>query len=429
MKEQIQDAYQLLRKYRENDYIFGLDCLDRLGAQASFLDRKVSLVLSGLNKSWGNGLQERVEATLRNAGVSLAGPAVPGSAPNSPREDMFRMAEAFRGQTPDAIVAIGGGSTIDAAKGAWAYARLGGDYPDIESYFGVGKVTEMLNRTGKHLVPFLAVQTAASSATHLTKYSNITNLVTNQKKLIIDNAIVPRKALFDYRMTTSMSPEFTADGALDGISHSLEVYYGAKGDVLEKAEPVCLLGIELIVNHVKTACECSDDLSAREALGLGTDLGGVAIMTGSTNGGHLTSFSLVDLLPHGRTCALMNPYYTVFFAPVIERQLRAVARIYRNAGYLKTKTDPLHGRDLGLAVAEAMLELSRDINFPATLKEVSGFKKKHVERILTAAKNPQLDSKLKAMPVVMTASHVDEYLGSVLAAAESGDFSLIKNMR
>ncbi len=63
-------------------------------------------------------------------------------------------------------------------------------------------------------------------------------------------------------------------------------------------------------------------MAAREALCLATDLGGYAIMLGGTNGGHLTSFSLVDILTHGRACALMNPYYTVFFAPAVEGPLQ-----------------------------------------------------------------------------------------------------------
>ena len=64
-----------------------------------------------------------------------------------------------------------------------------------------------------------------------------------------------------------------------------------------------------------------DELSAREALGLGTDLGGYAIMVGGTNGPHLNSFSFVDVLAHGRACAILLPYYTVLLAPAIERQL------------------------------------------------------------------------------------------------------------
>ena len=275
--------------------------------------------------------------------------------------------------------------------------------------------------------PLVAAQLASSSAAHLTKYSNVTEISSGQKKLIVDEAVVPGKALFDYSLTATMPPGFTADGAMDGVAHALEVLYGAKGEALERVRPVSMLAVDLIVGSVARACQSPDDMAAREVLGLGTDLGGYAIMLGGTNGGHLTSFSLVDILPHGRACALMNPYYTVFFAPAIERQLRDVAEAFAGAGYLEPDTATLKGRDLGVAVAEAMLALSRRLGLPTTLEEVEGFTGEHVRRALAAAKDPQLEMKLRNMPVPLSAETVDEFMGPVLEAARTGEFSVIRN--
>jgi alcohol dehydrogenase class IV len=151
-------------------------------------------------------------------------------------------------------------------------------------------------------------------------------------------------------------------------------------------------------------------------------------MIGGTNGGHLSSFSLVDILTHGRACALMNPYYTVFFAPAIQEPLRLIGRIYQEAGLTKTDLGSLQGRDLGVAVAEAMFELAGRIGFPTRLCEVEGFSQEHISRALTAAKNPQLKMKLQNMPVPLTAEMVDEYMGSVLEAARDGNLNAIKNV-
>jgi alcohol dehydrogenase class IV len=136
------------------------------------------------------------------------------------------------------------------------------------------------------------------------------------------------------------------------------------------------------------------NLEAREALGLATDLGGYAIMVGGTNGGHLTSFSLVDVLSHGRACAIMSPYYTVFFAPAIVKPLRMLGQIYGDAGLTRADIDSLSGRDLGIAGAKAMLNLQQRIGFPPTLGEVEGFSREHIDRALAAPKNPQLEMKL-----------------------------------
>ena len=81
-----------------------------------------------------------------------------------------------------------------------------------------------------------------------------------------------------------------------------------------------------------------------------------------------------------------------------------------------------------MAVANGMVELSRRIGFPTKLTDLEGFTDEHIERALTAAKDPQLDMKLKNMPVPLNADLVDEYMAPILEAAKVGDFSLIKNM-
>jgi alcohol dehydrogenase class IV len=421
-------ARELLAGFKGDHYVYGNGCLNRAGEMAARLCRRAAVVVGGHGKEWARPVHRTLEASLPAAGVEIVGGLVPGSRPNAPREDVLRLKAAILERRPEVVVAAGSGSTVDAVKCAAAMAVLGEKHADFEEYFGVGKVSELLAAEGKEMLPILGVQMAASSAAHLTKYSNITDPASAQKKLIVDEAVVPREALFDYAVTATQPRDLTADGALDGVAHALEVLYGAKGEVLEKVRPIALLAVDLVVNYVKRACDRPDDLEAREALGLGTDLGGYAIMVGGTGGGHLTSFSLVDVLSHGRACALTNPYYTVFFAPAIQDKLRDLAVIFAGAGYLDADSASLAGRDLGVAVAEAMLGLGRDIGFPTALGEVEGFGDAHIERALGAAKNPQLEMKLKAMPVPLSAETVDDYMGPILQAARSGDFSLIPNM-
>ena len=198
----------------------------------------------------------------------------------------------------------------------------------------------------------MAIQTAASSGAHLTKYSNITDVSTGQKKLIVDEAIVPVQPVFDYEVTFGAPVSLTADGALDGIAHSLEVLYGAVGKpYYEHMEDVAVETIKLVLEYLPKVIENPEDAEAREALGLATDLGGYAIMLGGTNGGHLTSFSLVDVLSHGRACAIMNPYYTVFFAPAIQEPLQLAGPLYKASGdtdaALERSVRPRAGRGRG----------------------------------------------------------------------------------
>jgi alcohol dehydrogenase class IV len=214
---------------------------------------------------------------------------------------------------------------------------------------------------------------------------------------------------------------------LDGVAHCLEVFYGAVGQPFyEKVKAVALEGIRLAIQYLPAALANPQDAEAREALCLATDLGGYAIMLGGTNGAHLNSFSFVDILSHGRACALMNPYYSVFFASAVQEPLRLVSRIFRESGDASGNLDRLSGVELGIAVADAMTAFQKRIGFPTTLNEVPGFSDAHIERALTAAKNPQLKMKLENMPIPLAADMVDEYMGSVLNAARNGDFTAIK---
>ena len=419
-------ANQLLKDWKGEAYTFGVGVLDTIGDVAKQFGSK-TLVIS---EPMFDGINARVFASLEQAGVSVE-PAqmIQGAKPNAPREDVYRLESYILHFQPDCLIVVGGGSGIDAVKAANVLYTLGKDHSaDIESYFGTNMVTDALSATGKKLLPLIAVQTSASSGAQLTKYANITDPVVGQKKLIVDNAIIPSHPFFDYGVTETMPIRLTIDGALDGIAHCLEVFFGASEETYEQTKKIAETAIELVVEYTQKVIENPKDSDAREAIGLATDLGGYAIMVGGTNGAHLTSFSLVDVTSHGRACGIMNPYYTVFFAPAIEQKLRVVGEIFKKHGYISADLGALAGRELGIAVAEGMIAFNETVGMPKTLGELEGFSDKHIERALTAAKNPQLKMKLQNMPVALTAEQVDEYMKPILLAAKTGDLSLIKSM-
>jgi len=434
MNEKVK-ARELLKGWKGDFYIFGIEVLERVGGVArSFGD---DTLLVGSSSRWAEGPVKAITDSLRREKVSYS--IVRGARPNCPREDLYRIALQIAKSEPHSIIALGGGSTIDAVKAASALATYTQDEVSeilgvgwdsagsIDPYFGTGMVTKMKEATNRDIVPVIAVQTASSSAAHLTKYSNITDPVIGQKKLIVDNAITPKNAVFDYGVTIGAPRSLTLDGGQDGIAHSWEVFTGATGkDYYEKLKPVASLGISLIVNNLGSALK--DDVKARVALGLGTDLGGYSIMIGGTNGGHLGSFSLVDVLSHGRACAVLNPYYTVFFSPNIQDQLLTVGAIFQKAGFIDEKLDleGLDGMELGKTVAEGMIRFNKCLDFPTTLSE-AGATKDHLDRMLKAAKDPQLKMKLLNMPVPLDPEKgdIDRYMKGVLKAAFTGDLEAI----
>ena len=436
IKESIDRAKKVLRDWKGDSYTFGEDVLEVTGKYARKYGKKATLVVTELGQAWIEKVLEQVRASLKANGVVFE--TINGARPNAPREDVYRISLQVARAKSEVIVALGGGSTIDAAKAAavlntYSPAEvmeiLGaswGDADSIEPYFGTGLVTKMREETGRSVMPVVGVQTAGSSGAHLTKYSNITDPVTGQKKLIVDEAIVPPASVFDFKITLDSPVSLTLDGGLDGIAHAWEVFMGTSGPAYEKVKEVAELCIRLIVDGLQRVKKDRKDLEGRIGLGLGTDLGGYSIMLGGTSGPHLGSFSLIDILTHGRACALLNPYYTLLFAPVIQDQLKIVGSIFKEAGYIKGEIKNLSGRDLGLAVVNGMIAFAKDLNFPTTLKE-AGATQEHIDRMLKAAKNPQLKSKLQNMPTPMDAEKgdVDRLMEPVLEAAFTGDLSLI----
>lgn len=434
-----EQAINLLTNWKKERYAFGIGSLRKVGDFAQSEGRSCMLVVTGWGEEeWIEPFVDEIKSSLGEKGVGIVD-TIRGARPNAPREDVYRIANQIGKKKPDSVIAVGGGSTVDAVKAASVLASLNSD--DVETYFGQGLIGEKLSSEGVKFPPIIAVQTASSSGAHLTKYSNITDPLTGQKKLIIDDAIVPSFAVFDYRTTIGVPYAIKTDGALDGIAHCLEVVYGATGKLFfDKAMDIAEVGISLIVENLPKAIDNPEDKDAIEGLGLGTDLGGYAIMVGGTNYGHLFSFSLINKLTHGRACAIANPYATVFFAPAIEKQLKLIGRVFKGAGYIKEDIEKYSGRDLGIVVAEGIIRLLEKIKFPATFGGVSvndGDKK----RILTAAKNPQLWSKLDQAPVSLivrdsdgdvnkdrTEDNIDEYMGALVDAIISGDFDKVKNM-
>ncbi|MBW2149074.1 MAG: iron-containing alcohol dehydrogenase [Deltaproteobacteria bacterium] len=427
MQDLKERASALLKEFKGETYAFGSGVLEEASGKFAAEFGKKAMFVGQIDQDWYQPIKDRVIKSLEKAGVQVVD-IVKSAAPNAPFVDVYRIHSHIVHKKPDVLVVADGGSCIDAVKAAAMLAALGDIQPEIDPFFGVGEVTRVCQESGRTIMPVVAIMTAASSGAHLTKYSNITDPVAGQKKLIVDEAIIPPRCIFDYDVTTTQPMSLTLDGGLDGIAHCLEVYYGSSPETRERTRQIAEVGVEVIIQGLTEVKRDITDKHARTLLGLGTDLGGYAIMIGGTSGAHLNSFSLVDVLSHGRACALMNPYYTVFFAPAVQDQLRVIGGIYKKYGYIDEDLESLSGRALGLAVGRGMVEFSRFLGFPTCLSDVPGVDKEHIERCITAAKNPQLDMKLRNMPVSLNADLVEEYMRPILEAAWDGEFEKIKNM-
>ncbi|MFC1819770.1 iron-containing alcohol dehydrogenase, partial [Thermodesulfobacteriota bacterium] len=148
------------------------------------------MFIGRIESEWFPPIQERILKSLENSSIEIVD-VVKSAAPNAPLEDVYRIQSHIMEKKPDVLVVAAGGSGIDAAKASATLATLGDIQPEIDSFFGVGKVTDACQKSGRTIIPIVAIMMTASSSAHLTKYSNITNPAIGQKKLIVDEAIVP----------------------------------------------------------------------------------------------------------------------------------------------------------------------------------------------------------------------------------------------
>jgi alcohol dehydrogenase len=183
-------AASFLREFKGDTYVFGSGVLDDApGKFAAQLGKKATLI-GPIEFDWFQPVRGRIMKSLEKCGVEVVD-IVRSAAPNAPLVDVYRIHSHIMHKKPELLVVADGGSGIDATKAAAVLATLGSLQPEIDPFFGVGEVTKVCQQSGRSIMPVLAVMMASSSGAHLTKYSNITDPVFGQKKLIVDEAIVP----------------------------------------------------------------------------------------------------------------------------------------------------------------------------------------------------------------------------------------------
>jgi alcohol dehydrogenase len=209
------------------------------------------------------------------------------------------IAELYRASECDAIIAIGGGSVIDTAKGVNVLVSLGGD--DLMKYAGAGKVKSKLK-------PMIVVPTTSGTGSEVTLAAVIADHEKNVKLGFVSYNLLPDIAILDSRMTQTLPPHLTALTGMDALTHACEAYTClAKNPMSDGA---ALLAIKLISNNILKAIENPNDLDARLALANGSTLAGAAFsnsMVGMVHTlGHATGG--VCHVAHGTCMSIFLPY-------------------------------------------------------------------------------------------------------------------------
>ena len=249
------------------------------------------------NDAW---LKE-VFASIEQAGLSFH--QFSQVKPNPKDEDVYEAAALLKREKALIVVAIGGGSTIDTAKGAALIAAYGGA---IRDYAGWGLVPGPV-------LPLVVIPTTAGSGSEVTSWAVITDSNTHNKLAIGDRYLAPTVAIVDPTLTLSLPASLTAATGMDALTHSIEAYICALSNPVN--DLLALESIRLVAANLRRAVDRGQDLEAREAMMLASTLGGIAINNADVAGVHCLSEGLGSMYdaPHGLLNAILLPYFMAFW--------------------------------------------------------------------------------------------------------------------
>lgn len=279
--------------------VFGAGCVERLGALAQELaGRNVLLVTDpGLVAA---GHADRARELLEQAGLKVT---LFDRASENPTtrgvEDCVRVARAG---AVEALVALGGGSSLDTAKGCNFILTNGGRMQD---YWGVGKATQPM-------LPLIAVPTTAGTGSECQSAALIADEHSHQKMACLDPKAAPRIALLDPTLTLSQPPRVTACTGLDAVAHAVEAAVTRKRNAFSL---MCAReAFHLTAPSLARVLEAPLDLEARGRMQLGAAFAGMAIEASMLGAAHAAANPLTTHydIAHGHAVGLMLPHVVRF---------------------------------------------------------------------------------------------------------------------
>ena len=277
--------------------------------------------------------------------------------------------EAFKKAGADYMIAIGGGSPQDTAKGIGIIIN-NPEFADVVSLEGVAP-------TKHKSVPVIAIATTAGTAAETTINYVITDEEKRRKFVCVDPHDIPVVAIVDPEMMSSMPKGLTAATGMDALTHAIEGYTTLAS--WELADTLNLKAIEIISRSLRKAVE--NDPKGREDMALGQYMTGMAFSNVGLGVVHGMAHPLSAFYntPHGVANAVLLPYVMEFNAPYTGEKFREIARAMGVKG-----VDKMSQEEYRRAAIDAVKQLKKDVNIPETLKDIN-VKEEDLEALSDAA--------------------------------------------
>lgn len=374
--------------------VFGAGKLKEIGSLAHGFGQHV-LVVTGRDRQRADLLLELLK---REPGIltctTFSIPGEPTLTTVSNGVDAARMAGC------DLVIAIGGGSAIDAGKAIAAMLTNEGELLDFVEVIGRGKT--LPNRPA----PFIAIPATAGTGAEVTRNAVLSSPEQRVKVSLRSPLMLPRLAVVDPELTYGLPPALTASTGLDALTQLIEPYVSCRANPI--VDGFCAEGMQRVSRSLRPACFTGQNKAAREDMALASLFGGIALTNAGLGAVHGFAAPIGGMFPapHGAVCAALLPH--VMAANIRALRERApdgnALRRYGEIGQLltgKTTATPDEG-------VKCVGELVAELGIPRLSSY--GIEKKHVGELTEKASSA---SSMKGNPIVLTA----EELADVLDAA------------
>ncbi|HWJ04330.1 MAG TPA: iron-containing alcohol dehydrogenase [Steroidobacteraceae bacterium] len=326
--------------------------------------RRVLIVTDGVLVRLG--LVEPLRRALTEQGIEVA--VHEGITPDPTYPVLQAGYEAAQAHRADALLAVGGGSVIDAAKVIGAMVVTG---KTPQRLIGMLKVS-------KPMLPLFVIPTTAGTGSEVTVAAVVTDPVKHAKSAVIDPKLVPSAAALDAELMRGMPKPITAATGMDALTHAVEAYLN-RWPHAETAQH-CVAAVRLIFANLQRAYDDGDDLEAREAMALAAFYAGLAFTKAYVGYVHAFSHKIGGLygVPHGLANAITLPYVLDF----LQDEPRARARLAELAVAIGAGSADEPQDRLALRFVERVRELNRGVGIP---EKIAALKPVDVPEIARAA--------------------------------------------
>ena len=263
-----------------------------------------------------SGLLDRLAAPLKLAGIGLATfDRVEG---NPTEASVFPGVEIYQQDHCDGIIAMGGGSSIDAGKAI----RLKATHTlPLEAYDDLKNGGDQISA---NLPPMVAIPTTSGTGSEVGRSTVITLKATGRKTVIFSPHLIPNVAIEDPELTLGLPPHITAATGMDAMTHNLEAYLSVGYHPM--CDAIALGGVALVKRHLPVAVRDGKNLEARTEMMAASMMGAVAFQKGLGTVHSLAHpLSTVAGLHHGLTNGILLPYVMRFNLPVARERLADIA--------------------------------------------------------------------------------------------------------